>query len=151
MSTSPAVELRVLTRETYRPVLNLRVRPGQERLVASNAGSLAQAHFEPEAVPFGLYAGDEPVGFVMFGTEELNAGRLWVWRFMIGAEHQGRGLGRGAMRAVVEHARGVAGARELRLSHVDGVEGHPGPFYERLGFAYTGEVEDDERVMRLAL
>jgi len=33
-------------------------------------------------------------------------------------------------------------------SYVPG-KGNPGPFYHRLGFIETGEVDDDENVMRL--
>jgi hypothetical protein len=50
---------------------------------------------------------------------------------------------------VLEEARrwGVA---EVGLSHV-GLPGHAGPFYEKLGFTYTGEAEDGEHKMSLAL
>ena len=65
-------------------------------------------------------------------------------------EHDGALVGFVAL--AVELAQSLRpDAEELRLSHV--VQAHdPGPFYERLGFVYTGEVDDDgERVMRLPL
>ena len=42
---------------------------------------------------------------------------------------------------------GRRGATELFTSCVPG-EGSPGPFYERLGFVYTGREDDGELVMR---
>lgn len=143
----PPVELRVFTRDTYKHAFRLKVRDDQDGFVADNAGSLAQAYFHEEARPYGLYAGDVPVGFLMLSLEDIAKGTLWVWRFMIGAEHQSKGFGRQAVAAIVEHARGMEGIKEIKLSHVDGKEGNPGPFYAGLGFTYTGEVDHGERVM----
>jgi hypothetical protein len=51
---------------------------------------------------------------------------------------------------VLEEARRW-GVPEVGLSHVM-APGHAGPFYERLGFGYTGEIDADEHkmVFRLA-
>jgi myo-inositol-1(or 4)-monophosphatase len=54
---------------------------------------------------------------------------------------------------VVQAAIGTArdlGYARLLLSHVPG-EGNPGPFYERLGFTYTGAFDEDELVMAMEL
>jgi hypothetical protein len=42
------------------------------------------------------------------------------------------------------------GATELLTSYEPG-EGNPWPFYQRLGFQPTGEIEDGEMVLRLPL
>ncbi|MFT5291625.1 MAG: diamine N-acetyltransferase [Planctomycetota bacterium] len=147
----PAVELRVLTRETYLPILRMKIDEVQAKMVASNAMSLAQASFHSEARPFGLFAGELPVGFVMFSVEEQEKGNLWVWRLLIAKEHQRKGFGKQAMQAIIQHARGQDGIRELKLSHVDSLPGSPGPFYRSFGFEYTGELDEEERIMRLEL
>ncbi len=54
------------------------------------------------------------------------------------------------MELLIEETRTRVGKRSIVLSHGKH-EGHAGPFYERLGFAYTGEEEDGELVMRLDL
>jgi diamine N-acetyltransferase len=144
------VSLREVTRETLRDVLRLKVGPEQERFVASNAISIAQAHFCPEKAWFrAVYAGDEPVGFLMI-EDEPSKPRYFLWRFMIDARYQGRGYGRRALELLCEHVRSRPGATELLVSCVPG-DGSPCPFYERFGFAYTGEVDLGELVMRLAL
>lgn len=144
------ITLREITRETLGPILRLKVAAGQERFVASNAVSIAQAHFYPEVAWFrGIYAGDEPVGFVML---ELHPDKreYGLWRFMIDERYQGRGYGGQAIAQVVEHVRGLPGAKELITSVVPG-EGSPGPFYQGLGFEFTGEVHEGEQVLRLVL
>ena len=68
---------------------------------------------------------------------------------MIDARHQGRGLGAQAIAWVVDEARRL-GVASVGLSHVPG-DGDAGPFYVKLGFRYTGEVDGVERVMILEL
>ncbi len=144
------VSLREITRETLNEVLRLKVATAQERFVATNAVSIAQAHFHPETAWFrGIYAGDDPVGFVMLELDTTKQ-QYGLWRFMIDERYQGRGYGREAIRLVVEQVRSLQGARELLTSVVPG-EGSPGSFYQRLGFSFTGEVDHGEQVMRLEL
>ena len=59
-----------IDRYNYLPVLDLRVSPEQEPLVASNQYSLAQAYAQPECVPLALYAENKPVGFAMYALDE---------------------------------------------------------------------------------
>lgn len=143
------VTLREVTRETLRDVLRLEVSPEQRGFVANNAASIAEAHFSPEAWFRAIYAGEEPVGFLML-SDKPEEPEYFLWRLMVGAEHQGRGYGRRALERLVEHVRGRPGATELLVSVVQ-EEGNPQPFYEALGFASTGVVEDGELVLRYAL
>ena len=142
--------LREITRDTLRDILQLKVAPEQEKFVAGNAVSIAQAHFHPEVAWFrGIYAGDTPVGFVML-EDDQSAYTYTLWRFMIDAAHQGKGYGRRAIERVIEHVRTRPAAIEL-LTSVVRAEGGPGPFYEQLGFTYTGDISEGEHVMRRKL
>ena len=143
------VTLREVTRETVRVICKLEVAPEQRGFVAPNAVSIAQAYFEPKAWFRAVYAGEEPVGFVML-FEDPAAEEYYLWRFMVAAEHQGKGYGRRALDLVVERVRDLPGAIELRTSYVPGDAG-PRDFYLRYGFVETGEVEEGERVIRLVL
>lgn len=141
-----AVTLREVTKQNLREILRLKVGDSQERFVASNAVSIAQAHFDPDVAWFrAIYDNDQPVGFVMIDDNPAIP-RYTLWRFMIDHRFQRKGLGRAAIEAVLAHVRGRPGASELYTSCVDAAGG-PGPFYERLGFAYTGETDEGERVM----
>jgi diamine N-acetyltransferase len=152
------VTLRELTEENRPEVLALRVAPNQERFVSSVAESLDEAAEYPQASPWyrAVYAGDEPVGFVMLSWDCLPQppeilGPWFLWKLLIDERHQGRGYGREVMHQVADLIR-AAGADELLTSHVVGGEGAPGPFYEGLGFAPTGQVDSQgEVVLRLSL
>jgi diamine N-acetyltransferase len=145
------VTLREITSDTVRAVTKLNVAADQQDFVASNAISLSEALFSNEAWYRGIYADDELVGFVMLADESLrdepplepNTG---LWRFMIDAKHQRRGIGREAMKLVVEYVRSRPGIRYFYTSYVD-EPGGPGPFYRGLGFEPNGEVEDGEVVV----
>ena len=143
------VSLREITQETVRAICRLQVGPGQDRFVAPNAVSVAQAHFEPRAWFRAIYAGEEPVGFMML-YEDREKPEYFLWRLMIAAEHQGKGYGRRALELLVERVRGLPGAAELGTSY-DPAEGGPAGFYKGFGFVETGEVLDGEVVCRLPL
>ena len=134
-------------------VLKLSVAAGQKAFVATPERSLAQVAYEPAGRALALFDGEEAVGMMLLYDARLDpkkpASQLYVWRILVDAQHQRRGLGRLAMAWVVEEARrwGVA---EVGLSHVM-LPGNAGPFYEKLGFTYTGEVDDGEHKMRLPL
>lgn len=145
-----AVSLREVTRETLMSVIRLKVAPDQERFVAPNAVSIAQAYFDRDAAWFrAVYADETPVGFLMLHDDPASR-NYFLWRFMIDHRFQGMGFGARAIELLVEHVRTRPGAARLSTSCVPG-EGSPGPFYEKMGFAYTGESDDGELVMRREL
>ncbi|NNF09846.1 MAG: GNAT family N-acetyltransferase [Acidimicrobiia bacterium] len=143
------VTLREVTKDTVRKIIDLEVAESQNELVAPNAVSIAEAHFEPKAWFRAVYADEEPVGFIML-YDDSETPRYYVWRMMVDAEHQGKGYGRRAMELLIDYVRGRPGATEIILSYVPG-EGTPRPFYEKLGFVDTGEERHGEMLMRLEL
>lgn len=129
----------------------LSVAPEQARFVASNAVSIAQAHFQPNVAWFrAIYADDTAVGFLML-HDDPEKPEYHLWRFMIDHRYQKRGYGRDALELLLDHVRARPGAFALTLSYVPG-GGSPGAFYERMGFAHTGEADEDgELLMRIDL
>ncbi len=144
------ISLREITKETLRSILRLEVAAHQKHFVASNAVSVAQAHYEPEHAWFrAIYADETPIGFVMIHDDPANA-KYYLWRFMLDQRYQGQGFGRRALQAIIDHVRTRPNSQELFLSCVPG-EGSACAFYEKLGFVPTGEVDEDEIVMKLTL
>ena len=143
------VSLREITQETVNSILNLRVTKAQEQFVASNAFSIAQAHFSPEAWFRAIYADETPVGFLML-SDQPDKGEYYLWRFMVDAQHQGKGYGRRALELLIEYVKTRPNVKELFLSHVPGT-GSPEGFYHKLGFEHTGEKAGEELVMKLTL
>jgi len=135
-------------------LLDLAVAPEQQGLVGSVAKSLAQASVRAPGRPLAIYDGEVPVGLLLLWDARRDpedpADQLYVWRLLIDAGQQRKGYGARTMRWVIDEARRL-GVASVALSH-QMLPGHAGPFYEKLGFRYTGEVdEDNEHRMELPL
>jgi len=141
------VSLREITQETVNSILNLRVTKEQEQFVASNAVSIAQAYFSDDAWFRAIYADETPVGFLML-SDQPDKGEYFLWRFMVDAQHQGKGYGHRALKLLIDYVKTRPNAKELSLSHVPG-PGSPEGFYRRLNFEHTGEQAGEELVMKL--
>ena len=99
-NNSKEISLRIITRRNYREIIRLRVKRDQRNLIASNAVSMADAHFYRDAWMRAIYLGEKPVGFVMLGDSTLKykilkpiKPYLYIWRFMIAGRYQGKGYG----------------------------------------------------------
>jgi diamine N-acetyltransferase len=146
------VRLEPISEGNVRAVFELEVAPDQQRFVARNPWSLAQALAEqPIAWPRAVVVDDVVVGFLMLeiDPEEQDGRPFWLWRLMIGHAHQRRGYGRAALLLALEEVRARGGA-EIFTSWVPG-DHSPEPFYLGLGFVPTGELDDGEIVARLSL
>jgi diamine N-acetyltransferase len=153
------VELRKLTYSNVDEVLALTVREEQKEFVASNEYSLVDAYIALSnggcAQPFGIYEGEEPVGFVMFGYGTLDdsdepqiaAGNYCLWRFMIEQKHQGRGLGKKALQACLDYlqTRPLGPAEYCWLSYEPENEAAKS-LYKKFGFAENGQMCGEEIV-----
>lgn len=145
--SNPKITLREVTKETLRDITRLRVSPQQERLVATNAESVAEAYFSRDIAWFrAVYADDTAVGFLMLEDDAAKE-TYFLWRFMVDARYQRKGIGQKALELLFDYVKTRPGAKILYTSCVPG-EGSPGPFYEKMGFAYTGEEDDGELLMR---
>jgi len=154
-AAADAVTLREITADTVIAVCRLSVAEAQKGFVAANAVSLAQALFAPDAWYRAIYLGEEPVGFVMLEDTSLRSPppdepQAGVWRLMVDARHQGRGIGRAAMRQVIDHVRRKGLFRTLEVSYVPG-PGCPEAFYLGLGFRHTGRRDGPEIVLERPL
>jgi diamine N-acetyltransferase len=148
------VSLRPLTASNRQAVEALRVSPSQKRFVSGVAESLRQAaeHPDARALYWAVYAEDTPVGFVMIADEVASPDYIphYLWKLLIDERYQRQGFGAATLDLIVEYFRGRPGVEVLTTSAGQG-DGSPIEFYERYGFERTGEVSDDEVVLRLKL
>jgi diamine N-acetyltransferase len=142
------VDLRPITKENFRAVIKLEVRPEQADFVAPNLYGLAETHIYPDAEPRAVYAGDDLVGFVLFHPidKDRPAEGYTIVRLMIDHRFQGRGLGRQALEAAVDWIAREREADRARLSVVASNAAARG-LYRSAGFVETGELDDGELVM----
>jgi diamine N-acetyltransferase len=138
------VSLREVTGETVRTICRLSdtLTPPKRYMVAPNAVSIAEAHFEPKAWFRAIYADETPVGFIML-YDDAEEPMLFLWRLMVATPHQGNGYGRRAVELLLDYVEKRPGATELLVSCGEGA-GSPEGFYHRLGFRRNGKVYGDE-------
>lgn len=140
----------------------LRMNPGAvgERMVATNGTSIAQAAHHVNAWPRAVLAGSTPVGFVMLydptidptqvAADEESPDALYIWRLMIDFKYQGFGFGEQVMHLIIDRAKSMLAISKVTLSYAMR-EGSAKPFYERCGFRDTGDIDEGEMKMALAI
>lgn len=137
--------LRAIDADNWHACMKLTVSEEQKQNVAENAVSLAQAAYEKQWYPHGIYSDDILVGFLMFGTDQETK-RVEVCRFMIDKQYQGKGYGKAALVKLFELIQIRYGAISLYTSIVPENDAAR-KLYESAGFEMTGEVMWDELVM----
>lgn len=144
------VTLQKITEENFSAVLDIKMDEVQNRFVAPNVVSLAQAWLYGDmARPFAVCSDKTVVGFLMMDWDESER-TAGIWRFMIAPEHQHKGYGRKAMEKAIQMARA---SKNIDMLHLDYVEGNTvaRELYYSLGFRENGKVEDGEIIMTLPL
>jgi RimJ/RimL family protein N-acetyltransferase len=160
LSRDAKVTLAEVTRDNVTPIV--RMNPGAvgERMVATNAISIAQGTYSKNAWYRAVMANGIPVGFVMLFDPTLDPeaakaegeapDALYIWRFMIDFKHQGKGYGEQVMKLIIARAKSMPAINVVSLSYVQR-DGNAKPFYERMGFRETGKVPDGEMEMVLSI
>jgi diamine N-acetyltransferase len=143
------VRLRNIDRSNWEACVRLQVLPEQQGFVASNAYSLAQAAYEPDACPMGIYYDGELTGFLMWDFDsELN---MWgMCRLMVDQKQQGKGIGRAAIEKLLALVTAKIGHIPFYTSaepeNVRAIR-----LYEQLGFRNTGRLVYDEVLLIIQL
>ena len=149
------ITLRVIDDTNEDAVASLAVTDDQKKYIATNASSLETSRkeeYQKIARPFGIYADGNLVGFAMFAFELDSpdpSDRYWLWRFMIDRHWQRKGYGSAALEAIIGYFRSH-GADHILLS-TEETNTAALSLYHKYQFAETGEMNDDEIVLRLAL
>ncbi len=149
VTTESKVSLREITEKTVRTICDLKVDDLQQKFVATNAVSIAQAYFSDKAWFRAIYADDLPVGFLML-EKDTKKQEYFLWRMMLDDRYQRMGFGYKAMILLIEYVKTLPDATELLTCCVPG-DGSPEEFYRKLGFERTGEKDGIEVVMQLPL
>ncbi len=142
MPESAEVTLREVNDDNVQAIIDLSVSEDQQDFVAPNVKSLAQAFATTKVWVRAVYAGEEPVGFVMLSDDD-DRPRYYLWRFMIDHRHQRKGYGAVAMALVHDYVRTRPGGDRIYLSYVP-ADGGPEPFYKGLGYVDTGREHGGE-------
>ena len=140
------------------PLESVKVRPDQDKFVAPNPITIAQARFEGEgAYDFVLWDGETRVGLIAVidmgvypdRDPEDDPEAIYVWRLLVGAEFQGKGYGRKAMAWAEDWAQ-TRGRSKIQIQAVEENVATIA-IYEHLGYRRTGVVVGKEIQLEKAL
>ncbi len=139
------ISLKRIDEENFLDAFRLHLGEGQERFVSHPIRSLAQAYvYYHQCVPFGIYAGEEMVGYVMV-IYDYDMPEYDIWHMMIDAAQQGRGYGKAALREVLSYIRTKPFGPSDRVALTCHRENRSAiSLYEKVGFRHTGVVDEDE-------
>jgi diamine N-acetyltransferase len=148
-------ELRLveLSASTIVAVNNLSLKPGQEQFLAPVSYGIAATVVNPATSwQRVVLDGDQVVGFVSanfdpeFPQEHF---RSVLWRINVDADDQGRGVGRFAVKSLLDEAS-TRGEDHVDVIYEAG-DGGPAAFFERVGFTPVGETEYGEVIAEIRL
>lgn len=134
-------------RNNLNKVVKLAVNPGDERFVAPNMYSIAEAYVEPNTRAMAICLNETPIGFLLYGQFQEDDGDFWVGRLMIDKDHRRKGYGKRGMQLAIDDMM-RSGAREIYVSLVPGND-LARKLYHDLGFEETGRIEEGEDVLLL--
>lgn len=128
--------------DNWKEAVALKVHDDQINFVASNEKSLIQAAYEftPHAKPFSMYVDDKMVGFLMLYETDDDSGDLWINRYMVGSEYQGKGYGRQGLLTLIEQTKAEGKWQKLVLSYIPDNE-RARDVYASVGFIEAGMIE----------
>ena len=121
-------------------VARLRVAAGQEHTVETVAQSWEEAKQFDLWRPVAIVADGNMVGFAMYGCwkDEGEAGRVWLDRFLIDVNYQGRGYARPVLTHLLVRMQKEYGCDTIYLSvYADNRVAIR--LYESFGFKFNGE------------
>ena len=142
----PAATLTPVDAASWREVAAVSPAPGQDRWVAPVTYYLCLCLYDCVWQPLAVRVAGETVGFAMWALD-ADEGSHWIGGVVLDARHQGRGIGRATVLGLLELFEGLPGYREAALS-VAPDNTVAAQLYRSLGFAPSGELVDDELVMR---
>ena len=146
------ITLKRIDESNFIDCFNLKLAMGQEKYVSNPVRSLAQAYvYYNQCVPFGIYAEDTMVGYVMviydYDEEVYN-----IWHMMIDRAFQKRGYGTSALQEVLKYiASKPFGSSKTILITCKPQNEVAYRLYRKLGFTETGRSDDDEIELGMTL
>lgn len=145
------VTLESVTINNFEVLMDMELPPEQARFLASNAYSIAQAHYYADWRARAIYCDGRPAGFALYDvTGNDEPGHYAIYRLMVDFSRQNQGIGRRAMELLLAEIRGFADARRITICYKPDNVTACG-FYSSLGFVETDIDELGEMVAEIVL
>ena len=140
------ITLAPITRDNFKAVLAMELEEGQKGFVQTNEYSIAQSYVYPEFRPMAICRDGVPVGFLLWCID-TDEDEYWIYRLMLDKEHQHKGYGTAALRALVEQLQADPRRRRLYISAFPDNAAALAA-YRKFGFVDDGREINGETVLR---
>ena len=142
---SNVINLKVIDEDNFLDAFQLKLAEGQEKYVSNPIRSLAQAYvYRKQCQPFGIYDGDEMVGYVMV-IYDFDIPEYDIWHMMIDASRQGAGYGSTALRLILDYIKTKPFGDSNRVTLTCNKDNPIAlKLYREAGFLETGVEDEDE-------
>lgn len=140
-----------INKDNWEICAELSVSDVQAQFIASNLYSIAEVQFLSSFKLKGISYNNELAGMVMYGIDP-DDGNYWIYRFMIDAFFQGKGIGKQAMALLIDDIKAnnhqhiplliVGYHQDNKLAHY---------FYQRSGFNFQRVADWGENIAQLQL
>lgn len=134
-------------------IVKIHLAEGQEGFVETVEECLSEAKGRSDWRPVGIFDGNVPVGFAMYGYfhEYKPHGRVWLDRLLIDESQQRKGYGTKALEILLHRIREEYQCQEIYLSVIE-KNYVATKMYQKIGFAFIGEKDiHGEDVMKIRL
>ncbi|KON90072.1 diamine acetyltransferase [Sporosarcina globispora] len=115
-------------------VRKIKLKPGQENFIETVDECLKEADTSHEWHPVAIYDDEEIIGFAMYGSFGPNKD-TWIDRIMIDEKYQGKGLGKIAMKKLIDIVSKEYGVSVIYLSIIE-ENRIAQSLYESMGFEF---------------
>jgi RimJ/RimL family protein N-acetyltransferase len=143
------VALVALSKDNWQEVARLEVLPHQKDFVANNLWTIAESQFYPWTFRKVILAHGKIVGFAVYGVMP-DDDQMWLHRFMVAGTEQRSGIGKAALRLLIEEWKQIPGLTIVKLSYEPGNDGAE-HLYVSEGFVPGEIAEWGERIATLDL
>ncbi|MGL5314416.1 MAG: GNAT family N-acetyltransferase [Peptostreptococcaceae bacterium] len=143
--------IRNINKNNFEEIIKLKVSKEQVNYIETIEACLKEAREYPVYKPVAIYDKEKAIGFAMYGLfiDEGESGRVWLDRFLISKENQGKGYGKESIKVLINHLYKEYNYKKIYLSVYDNNEGAIG-LYLKIGFIFNGELDvNGEKVMVL--
>ncbi|MED1205714.1 GNAT family N-acetyltransferase [Heyndrickxia acidicola] len=98
------LSLKIIDKSNWEEAIQLSVKEEQKKFIASNLYTIAEVQFLDHFYVKGIYLQDKMIGLTMYGIDAYDY-NYWIYRLMIDKHFQGSGLGRHAIKLIIEEIR----------------------------------------------
>lgn len=138
--------------KNYDEIINLKVFKSQLNHIETVLECIQEAKTNSNWRTVGIYDGKKAIGFAMYAEfEENKIKRVWLDRFLISADNQGKGYGKASVKLLISRLQREYDVNKIYLSVYEDNKVAI-DLYKKIGFEFNGELDvNGEKVMMLLI